>query len=48
MTNKNVFCFILMQNKNLGPTEIRTRVKGFKVLCANHYTMEPHNHGTDV
>ena len=24
-----------------GPTEIRTRVAGFKVLSANHYTMGP-------
>ena len=27
-----------------GPTEIRTRVTGFKVLGANRYTMEPYNH----
>ena len=25
----------------IGPTEIRTRVTGFKVRCANPYTMEP-------
>ena len=25
----------------LGPTEIRTRVAGFKVLSAHHYTMGP-------
>ena len=24
-----------------GPTEIRTRVAGFKVQSDNHYTMEP-------
>ena len=24
-----------------GPTEIRTRVSGFKVLSDNHYTMRP-------
>ena len=25
----------------LGSTEIRTRIAGFRVLSANHYTMEP-------
>ena len=30
-----------MKNKKLGPTETRTRIKGFRVLCANHYTIEP-------
>ena len=27
--------------KNQGPTEIRTRITGFRVLGANHYTMGP-------
>ena len=27
--------------KKRGPTETRTRIKGFRVLCANHYTIEP-------
>ena len=27
--------------KKQGPTETRTRIKGFRVLCANHYTIEP-------
>jgi hypothetical protein len=27
--------------KGIGLTEVRTRAKGFKVLCANHYTMKP-------
>ena len=28
--------------KNIeGPTKIRTRIPGFKVQCANHYTMRP-------
>ena len=32
--------FILMLNINAASNEIRTRVIGFKVQCANHYTME--------
>ena len=27
--------------KKAGPTEIRTRITGFRVLGANHYTMGP-------
>jgi hypothetical protein len=27
--------------KVIGSTEIWTRIAGFKVQCANHYTMEP-------
>jgi hypothetical protein len=27
--------------KMIGHTEIRTRVTGFKVLCASHYTIRP-------
>lgn len=27
--------------KKLGPTEIRTRVMGFRVPCASHYTIGP-------
>ena len=27
--------------KKSGPTEIRTRITGFRVLGANHYTMGP-------
>ena len=35
-------CFIYnIKRKKLGPTETRTRIKGFRVLCANHYTIEP-------
>ena len=30
------------RKKNLGPTEIRTRVTTFKESCANHYTMGPY------
>ena len=30
-----------MKNKKLGPTETRTRIKRFRVFCANHYTIEP-------
>ncbi len=29
------------QNTYLGSTEIWTRIAGFRVLSANHYTMEP-------
>ena len=29
------------KHKNLGSTEIWTRIAGFKVQSANHYTMEP-------
>ena len=32
----------LKKQKELGSSEIRTRVAGFKVLSANHYTIEPH------
>src|SRR4029434_1017493 len=28
-----------------GPTEILTRIAGFKVQSANHYTIEPSGHG---
>ena len=31
----------LSKIKNPGPTEIRTRIAGFKVQNANHYTMGP-------
>ena len=27
--------------ENSGPTEIRTRIAGFKVQSANHYTIGP-------
>ena len=30
-------------NKKRGPTEIRTRINGFKVQCANRYTIGPIN-----
>ena len=33
--------------KNQGPTEIRTRITGFRVLGANHYTMGPLCPSTD-
>ena len=36
--SKNIFLYIL---KKLGPTEIRTRIKRFRVFCANRYTIEP-------
>ena len=29
--------------KKRGPTEIRTRINGFKVQCANRYTIGPIN-----
>ena len=29
--------------KKRGPTEIRTRINGFKVQCANRYTIGPYN-----
>ena len=32
---------LLLQKKSTGPTEIRTRITGFRVLGANHYTMGP-------
>ena len=35
---------IIFLQKNLkkrGPTEIRTRINGFKVHCANRYTIGP-------
>ena len=35
---------IIFLQKNLkkrGPTEIRTRINGFKVQCANRYTIGP-------
>ena len=31
------------KNKKRGPTEIRTRINGFKVQCANRYTIGPIN-----
>ena len=31
-----------LKKKRLGPTEIRTRIAGFRVLSANHYTIRPH------
>ena len=33
--------YILDPKNNLGSTEIWTRIAGFRVLSANHYTMEP-------
>ena len=32
---------VLQEKKNEGPTEIWTRIAGFKVQSANHYTMGP-------
>ena len=29
--------------KKRGPTEIRTRINGFKIQCANRYTIGPTN-----
>ena len=29
----------LTEKKKFSPTEVRTPAKGFKVLCANHYTI---------
>lgn len=37
----NIFLF-WGENIILGPTGIWTQVKGFKVLCTNHYTIGPH------
>ena len=34
-------CLGKKKKKNQGPTEIRTRITGFRVLGANHYTMGP-------
>lgn len=31
----------LKKRQTEGPTEDRTRISGFKVLCAHHYTMGP-------
>ena len=28
------------KQKKTSPTEVRTQAKGFKVPCANHYTIE--------
>ena len=36
------------QKKNLGPTEIWTRIAGFKVQSANHYTMGPSYFATKI
>lgn len=33
-----------MLNINVASNEIRTRVIGFKVQCADHYTMEAKKH----
>ena len=33
---------LAVKNK-VGSTEIWTRIAGFKVQSANHYTMEPYN-----
>ena len=45
-----VIIFIFFKNKYIyyaekkrGPTEIRTRINGFKVQCANRYTIGPIN-----
>ena len=32
---------VFQEKKNEGPTEIWTRIAGFKVQSANHYTIEP-------
>ena len=37
----SLFLGMLKKKKNQGPTEIRTRITGFRVLGANHYTMGP-------
>jgi hypothetical protein len=29
-----------LEGKKYSSTEVRTQAKGFKVLCANHYTIE--------
>ena len=34
---------IFYRKKKRGPTEIRTRINGFKVQCANRYTIGPIN-----
>ncbi len=36
----NLLLVIKIQNKKSSSTEIRTQVKGFKVPCNNHYTIE--------
>lgn len=33
--------------KKVGPTEIRTRVVGFRVPCASHYTIGPFDINAD-
>ena len=35
------YLLFLFLEKNIGPTEIRTRITGFGVLGDNHYTMGP-------
>ena len=30
----------MVEGKKYSSTEVRTQAKGFKVLCANHYTIE--------
>ena len=32
----------------LGSTEIWTRIAGFKVQSANHYTIEPYDYGMSI
>ena len=38
---ENNFARITQKEKRIGPTGNRTPTKGFKVLCADRYTIEP-------
>ena len=48
-TCKLISCIFVLRflGKNLGSTEIWTRIAGFKVQSANHYTIEPKRRGWD-
>lgn len=39
--NYNLFFIKPLYTKKKGLTENRTRIKGIRILCANHYTIRP-------
>ncbi len=39
--DKDFIIIIILKKYKIGPTEIWTRIAGFKVQSANHYTMGP-------
>ena len=43
VTEKKKIDLVLNKFSKKGSTEIWTRIAGFKVQSANHYTMEPHD-----